>query len=241
MALPLTQLARRRDPCAPDEGLRRAQRPPSKRRTLASRGGQPMIASTPSAEDKEAEQALAMAIRLSLEGCDPDEMQNNGGDPEGEDEEGELARAIQLSMQAPHADPSTTAPKPETPVDASSDPQQLVKDLFDMYRRQGMPPNEAAIRAMEGAKARSQRIRSQGQGTDTPCEASTATGRAAMPKNAASAGIPSVASSTLTGASAAEQLVKELFSKYCKEGMAPTEAAAKAVEEAKSKKLAGET
>merc|ERR1712190_428633 len=102
-------------------------------------------------DDAEAEAALAEAIRLSMQDASPDDINMA-------DDEDELAAAIRMSMAGGQPAGALQQPQQEaTPQQhnaGSSDPKDLVKELFDEYRRQGMNPNEAAIKAMAEAKTR---------------------------------------------------------------------------------------
>merc|ERR1711957_737684 len=93
MPLPLTVLAKQSTPCKPDETVLKAEdRPVRRRRPLHARGGNHWVSPE---EEQEDEEALAEALRLSMEGCVGD------GTPkyvEGDDEEDLLAAAIRLSM-----------------------------------------------------------------------------------------------------------------------------------------------
>eukprot|EP00928_Gymnodinium_smaydae_P028160 TRINITY_DN21550_c0_g2_i1.p1 TRINITY_DN21550_c0_g2~~TRINITY_DN21550_c0_g2_i1.p1 ORF type:complete len:1109 (-),score=276.29 TRINITY_DN21550_c0_g2_i1:182-3118(-) len=171
MSLPLPPQQAGTEP--PDEAILKATPPARKARRLQERGGQTPSASASAAagalpssadEDAEAEAALAEALRLSLEGQPMAAAGAPGNYSEGGDDDDELAEAIRLSM-AGSAPSTTSAPAPAAPSPAApaaaapakpglADMQRLVKELFEQFRQQGMPPNEAAVKAMQEAKAR---------------------------------------------------------------------------------------
>eukprot|EP00927_Polykrikos_kofoidii_P071203 TRINITY_DN67502_c0_g1_i1.p1 TRINITY_DN67502_c0_g1~~TRINITY_DN67502_c0_g1_i1.p1 ORF type:complete len:1108 (-),score=217.57 TRINITY_DN67502_c0_g1_i1:52-3297(-) len=148
---------------------------------------------------------LAEALKLSVQ-----------GDASMEDDE-DLAAAIALSMggagaeeaSAPAAPPAAAiaARPPSASGDSSGAKERLqarVKELFTQYSQQGMSPTDAAARAMQEAQR----------------EASTgAAGRRAEASGDAKAKL--------------QGIVKDLYSKYVQQGMAPNDAAAKAMEDAK--------
>lgn len=158
MALPLTPLARQQGKPQPDSAILNGTPAERKARPLHARGGQkapdPAAMKILDEESAEAEEALAEALRMSLE--------ENGGQaaaaPTGGDEgDDDLAEAIAMSMaqQQQQEQPTPAAAAPETGSDAQpSDMKQLVKELFEEFRRQGLSPNDAAVKAMEEAKTR---------------------------------------------------------------------------------------
>jgi len=100
------------------------------------------------------EEMLAQAMKMSLEGERPAAEQTGASSMD----EDELAEAIRLSMTAsevaaPAAPPPPAAPAP--PVDPADKAKLTarVKVLFELYRNSGMPPNEAAAKALADAKA----------------------------------------------------------------------------------------
>jgi len=137
MALPLTPLARTREPMAPDPSVVASNMPA---RVLSGRAEKtPTAGSTHPEVDPDVEANLAEALRLSLEGCAPETV---GGNDDMEEDD-ELALAIRLSMSAaPSATVATAAP-------AQSGSTNDVKELFEHHRAKGLAPNEAAAKAME--------------------------------------------------------------------------------------------
>ena len=68
--------------------------------------------------------------------------------------EDELAMAIKLSMDCKAVTPTqAAAPAPSAPDKATL--QARVKTLFEQYRSSGMPPNEAAAKALAHAQSMS--------------------------------------------------------------------------------------
>merc|ERR1712003_93593 len=115
-----------------------------------------------------------------------------------------------MSMAAPSEEPrdvQQAVGAAATPVATASNPLEQVKELFEEYRRQGVPPNEAALKAMADVKARAGGVAAP-QATENP---------------------------TPTSASEHKELVKELFENYRREGKAPNEAAALALREANAR------
>merc|ERR1719221_1905429 len=95
MAMPLTPLARQQGKPQPDSAILNGTPPERKSRPLHARGGQKIPVKILDEDSAEAEEALAEALRMSLE--------ENGGQaaaaPTGGDEEDDdLAEAIAMSM-----------------------------------------------------------------------------------------------------------------------------------------------
>lgn len=161
-----------------DQAILSAERPSRRARPLAHRGGHKTPTAPATAEasfhnDEEAD-ALAEALRMSMEGAatsGPQASEEGNADDE-------LAEAIRLSMQEQPAQrmeddpmqgpPAAAATAASAPTVNSSQPaaaakagatapKELVKQLFEEFRRRGMPPNEAALKAVEAAKARAAR------------------------------------------------------------------------------------
>merc|ERR1712217_100545 len=68
------------------------------------------------------------------------------------DEDDELAAAIRMSMAQSSEPAGAPATASSAPL-ASPTPQDLVKEKFEEYKRQGMNPNDAALKAMAEVKA----------------------------------------------------------------------------------------
>jgi len=150
-------------------------------------------------------------LRLSLQDCG--ESGADAGTSAGQaDVDDELAEAIRLSMAQPEPQQQeqsgVAAEAAGTPSGAGSQVQQLVKELFAEYTKQGLNPNDAAAKAMAEAKARA------GKGG---CSADA------------------TSMSVATEARSPQEVVKELFEEYRRQGVPPNEAAAKAVAEAKKR------
>jgi len=199
MALPLTVLSRSRQALQPDAATLALPLPERRALPLHARGGQP----TPAAGDDpdESEALLAEAMRLS--------MQQDGGSapPAAEDADEDLAEAIALSMgrAGGPAASSSTAPAATSGPAAGEGLQGALKELFEEYRKQGLSPNEAALKAMAESKARA------------------TNGGSAAPTAA------------VASQDAMKALVKQLFEQFREQGMAPNAAAARAMQEAKSR------
>ena len=89
------------------------------------------------------EDMLAAAMELSMQG--PSEKS------EKKDVEDDLAMAIKLSLESKAAKAVSTAATSTTPPDKAT-LQARVKALFEEYRAAGMPPNEAAAKAIAHAQ-----------------------------------------------------------------------------------------
>lgn len=219
MALPLTPLARQSGKPQADSSILQATPPERMARPLSARGGQRApdkeAMKILEEESAEAEEALAEALRMSLEengGCAAPAIHTAG---EGKEEEDDLADAIALSMvQAPQepAAPEQAAAASQSTTQ-SGDMKQLVKDLFEEYRKQGLTPNDAAVKAMAEAKAR----------------------RASSGSAAASSAAAVSTDRGVGDSGEMKQLVQQLFEEYRKAGVPPNEAAAKAMQEAKAR------
>jgi len=140
-----------RAPLRPDEEiLRQAPVAVSEpQRTLSRSGG---LGSSMSEDDM-----LAAAMRLSLEGKEPEptgelqQIQANVATAEEDDDE--MAEAIRMSMAVPSPKASTSTEPQRPPMDDQKKRlTDRVKVLFEQNRKKGMPPNEAAARALEEAR-----------------------------------------------------------------------------------------
>lgn len=212
MALPLTPLACQQGSATADEAILHAKPPPRRRKPLAVRGKQVSPAAGQGTcgieeSDADAEAALAEALRLSLGDCGDGGIAALSSTDDITDVEDELALAIRLSMQQQPPQQQLAAPV-TVEAQGGAKMQQLVKQLFDEYRKQGLPPNEAAVKAMADAKTQTVKDDSSAANVSTPSG---------------------------NGSKNPQQVVKELFDEYRKQGFVPSEAAVKALEAAKTR------
>jgi len=121
-------------PPPPDEAILQ-QAPPAEPEPLSPG----LTAGSSPGEDDE--DMLKVAMQMSLEGRQPADAAM-----EVEEEDGDLAAAMRLSMEA-----SQPAPQ-QLSVDAKAALTARVKVLFEQYRQSGMPPNQAAAKALADAQ-----------------------------------------------------------------------------------------
>jgi len=240
IVMPLTPLAKSTSDPAPDAQLLAATLPEREARELHARGHQPPIlykapAAEGAAEEDDDAAALAEAMKLSMGQDEGAPMETDDGDDE------DLAAAIALSMgnqepaSAPAAAPavSSTAPASNAASSGQSSLQQQVQELVAEYTKQGMSSNEAALKALEVVKARASGS-AGGAAASTPAPAPAPAPAPTSSETPATASTPAPAISK----DAFRALFQTLVAQYTAEGMNQTDAAAKALTEARAR-LAG--
>ena len=95
------------------------------------------------------EEMLQAAMELSMQGSKPED------DKMEVEMEDELAMAIKLSMDCKAATPTPPAAPAPSATEDKATLQARVKALFEQYRSSGMPPNEAAAKALAHAQSMS--------------------------------------------------------------------------------------
>eukprot|EP00933_Yihiella_yeosuensis_P040952 TRINITY_DN35375_c0_g1_i1.p1 TRINITY_DN35375_c0_g1~~TRINITY_DN35375_c0_g1_i1.p1 ORF type:complete len:429 (+),score=122.31 TRINITY_DN35375_c0_g1_i1:217-1503(+) len=97
--------------------------------------------------DNENEEMLRLAMEMSMGGAGGTDSANM------EVEDDELAAAMKLSMQASEAPAAPAAPAAAPAGGAKANLKERVKELFQEYVKSGMPPNDAAAKALADAQA----------------------------------------------------------------------------------------